>query len=423
MVSETSPPLKVTAFDVMRSTPARRALLASLAFYMGLMLQAATLGKHVFDITGRELDIGWLGLAEFAPVVLFVLVSGSVADRFNRKVVAAIALGGELVCTVALTLYSLSEPTAVWPFFLIAFLFGTSRSFLSPAIRSIYPMVAPPGGLPPVIAISSAVFTGAMIVGPALAGFLYSVHPAMSYGTTSFFILIGIVGILRVALPKSEKPVAVERPSIRTALEGLYFIRRTPILLASISLDLFAVLFGGAVALLPAIAEKRLGVGDVAYGWLRSGVGIGSAITAAFLAIAPLRRHVGRWLVLSVGVFGIGTIVLGWTTSYVVAFAAVVIISGADMVSVFVRSTIVPMLTPDSKRGRVSAVENVFIGATNELGAFKQGALSQGIGVPATVISGGVLTIGVVALWWKLFPGLRNIDRFNDLEAADEPKS
>ncbi len=407
----------------MRSTPARRALLASLAFYMGLMLQAATLGKHVFDITGREIDIGWLGLAEFAPVALFVLVSGSVADRFNRKIVSAIALGGEFLCTVALTLYSLTEPTAVWPFFLIAFLFGTSRSFLSPAIRSIYPMVAPPGGLPPVIAISSAVFTGAMIVGPALAGFLYSLHPAMSYGATSLFILIGIVGILRVALPKVEKPTVVERPNLRTALEGLYFIRRTPLLLASISLDLFAVLFGGAVALLPAIAEKRLGVGDVAYGWLRSGVGIGSAVTAAFLAIAPLRRHVGRWLLLSVGVFGIGTVALGWTTSYVVAFVAVVIISGADMVSVFVRSTIVPMLTPDSKRGRVSAVENVFIGATNELGAFKQGALSQGIGVPATVISGGVLTIGVVALWWKMFPSLRKIDRFGDLDTAQAPSS
>jgi MFS family permease len=139
------------------------------------------------------------------------------------------------------------------------------------------------------------------------------------------------------------------------------------------------------------------------------------------LAIAPLRRHIGRWLLISVGVFGVGTIVLGWTKSYLVAFLAVLVISGADMVSVFVRSTLVPMLTPDSKRGRVAAVENVFIGATNELGAFKQGALSQGIGVPATVVSGGVLTIGVVALWWKLFPSLRKIDRFSDLEAPENP--
>ncbi len=421
MVSETSPPLKVTASDVMRSTPARRVLLASLAFYMGLMLQAATLGKHIFDITGREIDIGWLGLAEFAPVALFVLLSGSVADRFNRKVVSAVALGGELVCTTALTVYALSEPTAVWPFFLIAFLFGTSRAFLSPAIRSIYPMVAPPGGLPQVIAISSAVFTGAMIVGPALAGLLYSIHPAMSYGATSAFILVGIVGILRVSLPKVEQPQVTERPSVRTAMEGLFFIRRTPVLLAAISLDLFAVLFGGAVALLPAIAEKQLGVGDVAYGWLRAAVGIGSAGTAAFLAIAPLRRHVGKWLLLSVGLFGLGTIVLGWTNSYLVAFAMVVLISGADMVSVFIRSSITPLVTPDSKRGRVSAVENVFIGATNELGAFKQGALSQGIGLPATVISGGILTLGVVGVWWKKFPTLRDIDQFSDLDTPENP--
>jgi MFS family permease len=204
-------------------------------------------------------------------------------------------------------------------------------------------------------------------------------------------------------------------------MEGLFFIKRTPVLLAAISLDLFAVLFGGAVALLPAIAEKQLGVGDVAYGWLRAAVGIGSAGTAAILALSPLRRHVGKWLLLSVGVFGLGTIVLGWTNSYIVAFAMVVLISSADMVSVFIRSSIVPLVTPDSKRGRVSAVENVFIGATNELGAFKQGVLSQGIGLPATVISGGVLTLGVVGVWWRKFPTLRDIDQFSDLDAPENP--
>jgi predicted MFS family arabinose efflux permease len=243
----------------------------------------------------------------------------------------------------------------------------------------------------------------------------------MSYGATSAFILVGIVGILRVSLPKVEQPQVTERPSVRTAMEGLFFIRRTAVLLAAISLDLFAVLFGGAVALLPAIAEKQLGVGDVAYGWLRAAVGIGSAGTAAFLAIAPLRRHVGKWLLLSVGLFGLGTIVLGWTNSYLVAFAMVVLISGADMVSVFIRSSITPLVTPDSKRGRVSAVENVFIGATNELGAFKQGALSQGIGLPATVISGGILTLGVVGVWWKKFPTLRDIDQFSDLDTPENP--
>jgi predicted MFS family arabinose efflux permease len=192
-------------------------------------------------------------------------------------------------------------------------------------------------------------------------------------------------------------------------------------LLAAISLDLFAVLFGGAVALLPAIAENQLHVGDVAYGWLRAAGGIGAASMAAFLAIKPLRRNVGKALLVAVGVFGAGTIVLGSTSSYVIAFAAVLILSAADMVSVFVRGSIVPLVTPDEKRGRVSAVENVFIGATNELGAFESGVAAQAFGTPATVIGGGIATLGIVGVWWFGFPALRNIDQFSDLEAPENP--
>jgi MFS family permease len=208
---------------------------------------------------------------------------------------------------------------------------------------------------------------------------------------------------------------------LRSATEGLHFIRRTPILLAAISLDLFAVLFGGAVALLPAIAEEQLNVGDVAYGWLRAAGGIGAASMAAFLAIRPLRRHVGKVLLVAVAIFGAGTIVLGSTSSYVIAFAAVLILSAADMVSVFVRGSIVPLVTPDEKRGRVSAVENVFIGATNELGAFESGVAAQAFGTPATVIGGGIATLGIVGVWWFGFPALRDIDQFSDLEAPENP--
>ncbi len=208
---------------------------------------------------------------------------------------------------------------------------------------------------------------------------------------------------------------------MRSATEGIHFIRRTPILLAAISLDLFAVLFGGAVALLPAIAENQLHVGDVAYGWLRAAGGIGAASMAAFLAIKPLRRNVGKALLVAVGIFGAGTIVLGSTSSYVIAFAAVLILSAADMVSVFVRGSIVPLVTPDEKRGRVSAVENVFIGATNELGAFESGVAAQAFGTPATVIGGGIATLGIVGVWWFGFPALRNIDQFSDLEAPENP--
>jgi MFS family permease len=306
----------------------------------------------------------------------------------------------------------------VWPFFAVAVLFGTSRAFLSPAARAMYPMVAPEGGLAPLIAMTSAVWTSAMIVGPAASGLLYSIDPALSYGTAAVLSLGGGLLISRV---RYQRPASrSERPSLRSAMEGLVFIRRTPILFAAIALDLFAVLFGGAVALLPVIATERLGVGDIAYGWLRAAIGIGAAFVAVFLAIRPLRRRIGTALLVSVGVFGVGTIVLGMTTNYWIAFAAVAVLSGADMVSVFIRGTLVPLVTPDDKRGRVSAVENVFIGATNELGAFESGVVSQAIGAQATVVGGGVATLGVVAAWWVWFPSLRRIDRFDHLDAAPQ---
>jgi predicted MFS family arabinose efflux permease len=208
------------------------------------------------------------------------------------------------------------------------------------------------------------------------------------------------------------------RPTLRSAVEGLLFIRRTPILLAAIALDLFAVLFGGAVALIPVIAD-RLGVGDVAYGWLRAAPGFGAAAMALALAARPVRRHVGVTLLMAVAVFGVGTVVLGVTHIYVVAFLALVVLSAADMISVFIRGSLVPLVTPDEKRGRVLAVESVFIGASNELGAFESGMVAQAIGAPATIVVGGVGTLAVVGIWWFAFPSLREIDRFEDLEIEE----
>jgi MFS family permease len=203
-------------------------------------------------------------------------------------------------------------------------------------------------------------------------------------------------------------------------MEGLHFIRRTPVLLAAISLDLFAVLFGGAVALLPVIADKQLHVGAVAYGWLRAAGGIGAASMAIFLAFRPIRRRVGKSLLVVVAIFGIATVVLGLTHSYLVAFIVFLIANGADMVSVFIRGSLVPLVTPDEKRGRVTAVEGVFIGASNELGAFESGAVANFIGTTATVVGGGIATIGIAALWWLAFPSLRRVDRFEDLEDRAE---
>ena len=380
------------------------------------MLQAATLGKHIYDITGRELDIGWLGLAEFLPIALLVFVTGSVADRYNRRRVAVTAMLGELACSLALVAYSLTNPTNVLPIFIIAVFYGTSLAFVTPAMRSIGPMIAPVNGLPQMVAMYSTVWTGAMIVGPAMSGFLYAAAPWIAYATAAGLIALGIILVSRIKLKIiSDQPAKTEKPTLHSAMEGLRFIKRTPILLAAISLDLFAVLFGGAIALLPVIAKDQLLVGDVAYGWLRAAAGIGAASTAALLAFKPIRRHVGRAMLIAVGVFGAGTIVLGLTHNYWVAFFAVMILSAGDMISVFVRGAIVPLVTPDDKRGRVSAVENVFIGATNELGAFESGAMSQAVGVPATVVGGGIATLGIVGIFWYKFKQLRNIDTFDEL--------
>lgn len=387
--------------------------------YTGLMLQAAVLGKQVYDITGREIDIGWMGLVEFLPAAVLVLVTGVVADRFYRRNVVLVAVAGELISAVALMFYARTNPTAVAPIFMITLLYGIARAFVAPAARSIWPSIAPPGGLPAVVALSSATWTGAAIAGPAMSGLLYSIDPWVAYFAASVLIAMGMAAMLRVNVPKSIV-TTTERPTFRHAIEGLVFIRRTPILLAAISLDLFAVLFGGAIALLPVIAEERLGVGDVAYGWLRAAVGIGAAAMALFLAWRPVRRRVGHKLFVVVATFGVMTVVLGLTHNYVVAFIAIIVMSAADMVSVFIRSSIVPLVTPDEKRGRVLAVENVFIGASNELGAFESGVASQAVGTAGAVVGGGIATVGIAGLWWVLFPTLRRVDRFSDLEERAE---
>ena len=400
------------------ATPGVRALLFSqFAMTVGVMLQAAALGKHIFDISGNALDIGWLGLVEFLPAAALVLVTGTVADHFDRKRVVFIAQLGEIACAVAFMLYARTNPASTGFIFVVAFLFGTSRAFASPALRVIPPMIAPPGGLPRIIAMSSSTWTGAAIIGPAASGFLYAVDPWVAYAVSAALMSLGLLAFLTIKLPKAAHlEVKRERPTLRHAMEGLHFIRQTPILLAAISLDLFAVLFGGAVALLPVIAEERLGVGDVAYGWLRAAVGIGSALMALYLAARPIRAHVGRVLLIVVAIFGIHSIVLGITHSYVVAFVAILIGSAADMVSVFIRGSLVPLVTPDEKRGRVTAVEGVFIGASNELGAFESGAVASVVGVPATVIGGGIATMAIVGFFWARFPALKNVDRFEDLE-------
>jgi MFS family permease len=382
-------------------------------------LQAAALGKQVFDLTGSALALGFLGLAEFVPSVLLVPITGVVADRFDRRRVAAIAYMGEVACSVVLVIYLLSDPTETWPMYLVAGVFGAFRSFAHPASRSIPPLVAPTGMLARLMAMNALTWQVGLVIGPISAGFLLNVGPAAPYAVAAVLAGIGTFAITTITYRRpQDRSLAEQRPTWAHAFEGLRFIKRTPVVRGAILLDLFAVLFGGAVALLPAIAEDRLGVGNVGYGWLRAAPGIGALAMTMVLAVRPPARQLGKLLYAVVAVFGVGTVVLGVTRSFVVAFVAVLVLSAADAVSVMIRATLVPLATPDDTRGRVMAVEAVFIGASNELGAFSSGVTGQLLGIGPAVVLGGAATLVVVGVWWVRFPALRDVDRFSDVEVA-----
>ncbi len=396
------------------------------------------LGKQVYDLTDSELALGLLGLAEFAPSALLVFVTGPLADRFDRRRIAAIGITLESIFVLALAGYAGSSPTSTLPIFLLVIGYGTARAFAFPASRALPADTVPASRLPWLVARQSISWQGAAILGPVLGGFLYVVDVRLPYLVATGLLVVAAVAISLVqpiyraapqpvsaeAVETELGPVAVGEPAegvvvtrtrregLRDAMEGLRFVRSEPVLLGAISLDLVAVLFGGAVALLPAIAEDRLGVGAVGLGWLRAAVGIGAGLVTLLLAFKPVTRRVGSVMLIAVGIFGVGTIVLGLTTSYVIAFVALAVLSGADAISVFIRGTLVPLVTPPDKRGRVLAVETVFIGASNELGAFESGVAGQLLGPAAAIVIGGAVTLGIALSWSKLFPALRAVDRF-----------
>jgi MFS family permease len=399
-------------------------LVAQAASTIAVTMQAAALAKHVYDITDSELALGLLGLVEFTPALVLLPLTGSVADRFDRRRVAAAAFVLEIGVSLLLFLYARTSPTSAVPLFALAALFGTVRAFGLPAMRSIPPLIAPDGGLPRLIALYSATWQFGSIAGPASSGLLYDVDPGAPYLATAIGVGVAAVAVsaVRTRWPQQRTP-ADQSPTLHHALEGLRFVRRRPILFGAISLDLAAVLFGGAMALLPAIAEDRLHVGNVGYGWLRAAPGVGAVIVSALLAVRPVRRRVGATLFSAVAAFGVLTIVLGITNSYAVAFVSLVLLAAADSVSVFIRSTLVPLATPDSMRGRVSAVENVFIGASNELGAFESGVAAALLGIGPAVVLGGTATLAVAAIWSRWFPDLRDVDTFDDASVVDHGPS
>ena len=411
--------------DLLRNPSVLLFLFATFVLEVGLTSQFTALGKRVFDISGRELDLGLLGLAEFLPVALLVLLTGAVADRFDRRRIAFVALLVQAGFSFLLVPEVTRPDATIGPIFLLVVGYATARAFLSPAVRAIPSTIVPPEALPRMSPLYSGAFQAGVITGPVIGAFLYTIDIWVPFVVAAVCLFISGVLTLFVRIhplyarpdtpaertPSSEVE-ASPRGRLTEALQGLAVIRREPLLLGAISLDLFAVLFGGAVALLPAVAEQRLGVDVVGLGWLRAAAGIGAALMTIVLAIRPIQRHVGATLFGTVGVFGVATIVFGFTHTYAIAFVALMVLSAADSISVFIRSTLVPLVTPNEVRGRVGAVENVFIGASNELGAFESGLVGQLMGAGPAIMAGGAATIGIVILWPLLFPAIRRLDQF-----------
>lgn len=380
------------------------------------------LGLQVYDITRSKLDLGWLGLAEFLPTAFLVLVSGAIADRLDRRHIVVASGLLEMIVVGGFLIYSRGSSLSVTPIYVGVVFFGVARAFAAPSMRSLIPAsAANEHAIPRVVGLSSAGWQIGAITGPLVGAFAYKASPTLAYSIALALFFLSSILVLKIPRTVGRQHLGTERqdkPSLRHALEGLAIIRRSPILLGAISLDLFAVLLGGAVALLPAIADERhWDKGSV--GILRAVGGIGGAAVTFVLAARPLSRNVGRSLLTAVGVFGAATVVFGATHSLIVAAIAIFVLNAGDSVSVFVRSTLVPIVTPPGQQGRVLAVESVFVGASNELGAFESGVAARLIGTTPAVISGGIATLVVVAGWWFLFPALRKVNRFTEVLRRD----
>jgi MFS family permease len=378
-------------------------------------MQSVAVGWQIYETTRRPLDLGLVGLAQFLPAILLFLVSGHVVDRFNRRNILVLCYCGFAACSTLLLIVAFRAPRSIGLIYAVLALLGIVRSLNGPASRAILPQLVPEDHFPSAVAWASSVFQTGTILGPAVGGVAYAAFhgPTAVYATAAVASTVAVLATLRIK--SSAKPRVREPVNLDTVLAGFKYIWREKIILGSISLDLFAVLLGGAVALLPVFAQEILKTGPWGLGLLRSAPAVGAASMALFLAYRPLRRKAGRSMLWCVASFGVCTILFGISHNLVLSLAALVVVGATDMVSVIVRGTLIQVATPDEMRGRVNAVDMIFIGASNEFGQFESGLTAHWFGTVPAVVLGGLGTLVVTALWAWAFPELRNADRLTDL--------
>jgi MFS family permease len=379
-------------------------------FLLGFSQQivSVAVGWQMYDQTGSAIYLGLIGLVQFLPSLLLILVTGSVADRHNRRAIAAICSLVGALCTLALLAMTATGTFSPLPVFAVLLVFGIERAFMSPATQSLAPNLVPPQDLSNAVAWNSSSWQLAAITGPVAGGLLYGVSATTAYAVAVIFS--GLGAVLLFMIPKPAQKSTGEAKSWDMILGGFRFIKADKVVLGAISLDLFAVLLGGATALMPIFARDILTLGPWGLGLLRSAPGLGAIAMAIFLATYPLKHRAGFYMFVGVALFGAGTIVFGVSTNAEISIAALALMGAADMVSVYVRESLIALWTPDQLRGRVNAVNMVFVGASNELGEFRAGGMASVFGAVPAVIIGGLGTLAVAAVWASAFPQLRKID-------------
>lgn len=381
-----------------------------------MQMQSVAIGWYLYDLTGDPMVLAYAGLSVFVPIALFTLPAGDVADRIDRRLILGSAHLVQAAGAAVLVFVTASQTREIWPFYAVLALSGTARAFSGPAVSSLLPFLVPRERFPPAVAWSSSANQTATVLGPAVGGLMYLAGPAAVFAACLVLSLLVATSMFAI---RSRGGVfgAKTGSAVARVLEGLRYLRRQRILLGAISLDLFAVLLGSITALLPIYARDILGVGPDGLGLMRSSLAVGAVAMGLLLAQLPAPRqpHAGRALFIGVALFGIAVLVFGVSQSFVLSLVTLAVMGAADMVSVFVRSTVVQLGTPDAMRGRVSAVHSLFVGAANELGDFRGGAVAAWLGTVPAVLAGGLATLTVVGLWAWLFPELRKVERMADV--------
>jgi MFS family permease len=411
-------PLRIPAF--------RYFWVARLSATIGQMAMVIVIGWQVYDIARASmglkeaaLRLGIIGLVQFIPLFLLTLITGWTADRADRRWIARAALVLELGCATVLALFAWTGTTTLFALYTVAALLGVARAFAGPALGALAPNLVPRPILPRAIALSSIAWQTGAIIGPAVGGYLYAYAPYAPYAGSALLFAVAFSSLLAIG-PVARPEIARGPSPWAQMVEGLQYVRRNRLVLGAISLDLFAVLLGGATAMLPVFARDVLQAGPEGLGHLRAAPAVGATLTAAFFSIRPLKHNVGVKMLAAVAVFGTATVVFGFSRSMPLSLTCLAILGAADMFSVYVRQSLIQLYTPDQMRGRVGAVSQLFISASNELGETESGFLGALIGPIASVIAGGFGALAIVLLWSWWFPELRRARSFDapDLSAS-----